>query len=154
MTNMQTINNSDFSFIHIRPGLEGKQHPIATIAVHLVPVNGRFGVALASQHVKKDEKWDAKLGRFVAAGRASRSRTDRVFIGATGSRRDLIINAVERVHDAIVSNEIRASRKVTRAIVDTLNRLHAARAARDFDNGVTVLSGPPNRGDLDGRAAE
>ncbi len=134
----QPINNNDFSFIHVRPGLDDKkEHPLATIAIHLVSIDGRYGVALASQHLKKDEKWNAGMGRFVAAGRAARSK-DRLFIVAPngGSRRDLILDAVQRVYDAIQYKEINASRKVARAVSDTLIRLNMAKALNDFDNSV------------------
>ncbi len=133
---MQPINNNDFAFIHVRPGLDDKkEHPIATIAIHLVSDDtGRYGVALASQHLKKDEKWNAAMGRFVAAGRAARSK-DRLFMyyDPSESRRDLIISAVERIAHAIEYGEIKASRKVTRAINDTVTRLNMARTLHDYD---------------------
>jgi len=139
MTFMQNSNDNpnDFLFIHIRPGIESKGHPLATVAVHLVSENGiRYGVALASQHLKKDEKWNAAMGRFVAAGRAARSK-ERLFVYFRAhGRRDLIISAVERVSYAIETGEIKASRKVARAVNETVTRLNTAKTVRDFNRAV------------------
>lgn len=135
MTDMQTDNLNDFLFIHIRPGIESKGHPLATIAVHLVTDDDavEYGVALASQHPKKDV-WDATMGRSVAAGRAARGK-DRVFIYQASNmpRRELVLEAVQRVYDAVECGELKASHKVARALGDTIARLNMAKTMHNFD---------------------
>lgn len=133
---MQQINDNEFAFIHIRPGIEAKEQPVATIAVRLFPESDdlpyrRFAVGFAAQHAKKDP-WNAAMGRAVSQGRAERSAS-RVFVHANAgmSRRDLLIAAVTRVLEAVDSGDINASKRSTRALQDTLARLVEAKYASE-----------------------
>lgn len=140
---MQNDDNN-FAYLHVRPGLFSKKHPLATIAVNTIPeieaaaLGGntlrRYAVGFASQHVKKDTKWNAAMGRNVARGRAERSANNRVFIIANEgiSRRDLLILATARVLEATEMGELFASKKTRRALRDTLNRLVSAKHEADF----------------------
>lgn len=140
---MQNDDN-DFAYIHVRPGLFGKEHPLATIAINTIPeietaaLGGntprRYAVGFASQHVKKDTQWDASMGRRVARGRAERSANDRVFIIANEgvSRRDLLILATARVLEATEAGDLFASKKTRRALRDTLDRLVTAKHHADY----------------------
>ena len=129
---MQNNDNDNFAYIHVRPGLESKEHPVATIAISTVPEDGygvpqRFAVGFAAQHVKKDRMWNAEMGRNVARGRAEKS-AKRVFVYADNhSRRDLLMAAVMRVLESVESGETFATKKVTRALQDTLARLYDAK---------------------------
>ncbi len=123
-------NDNNFAFIHIRPGIESKEHPLATIAISTIPEDyslatpSRFAVGFAAQHVKKDRQWNASMGRNVARGRAEKSAS-RVFVHADRnvSRRDLMTAAVVRVLEAVETGELFATKKATRALQDTLSRL-------------------------------
>lgn len=125
-------NNDNFAYIHIRPGLESKEQPIATIAVHTIPEDGygvpqRFAVGFAAQHLKKDRTWNASMGRNVSRGRAEKS-AKRLFVYADNhSRRDLLMAAVMRVLESVQSGETFATKKVTRALQDTLARLYTSK---------------------------
>ncbi len=121
-------NENGFAFIHVRPGIDSKEQPVATIAISLVPefdqIPGlqRYAVGFAAQHTKKDG-WNAAMGRTVAQGRAERSAS-RVFVHAADiGRRDLLIAAVTRVLEAVEANEIFATKQTTRALQNTLARL-------------------------------
>lgn len=125
------MNNDNFAYIHVRPGLFAKEHPLATIAVNTVPeleqpVAGvcRFAVGFSAQHLKKDTRWDASMGRKIARGRAEKS-ANRVYVHANEniSRRDLIALATARVLEAVEMGELFASKKTTKALRDTLGRL-------------------------------
>lgn len=126
------LNNDNFAYIHIRPGLESKEQPVATIAISLVPEDGpgiprRYAVGFAAQHVKKDKKWNGAMGRSVARGRAEKS-AKRLFVYADGfNRRDFMMAAVMRVLESVEAGETFATRKVTRALQDTLSRLYNAK---------------------------
>lgn len=125
------MSNDNFAFIHIRPGLFGKEQPVATIAVSTQPEfefvqtgSNRFAVGFAAQHVKKDVTWNGAMGRAVAQGRAERS-AKRVFVHAPAgvSRRDLLVAAVNRVLEAVEAGELFATKQARRALEDTLTRL-------------------------------
>lgn len=130
------FNENDFAYIHIRPRSSSneKEHPVATVALCLVaeddyaPAPHRFAVGFAAQHIKKDRQWNAEMGRRVARGRAEKS-VHRVHIHANPNtpRRDLIILAVGRVLEAVESGELFATKRVTRALQDTIDRLVDAR---------------------------
>lgn len=141
MNNASSFDDSnEFAFIHVRPGEDGKSHPIGTIAIELTPVDDysrsidTHRVGFAAQHVKKDP-WIAARGRSVAAGRASRSK-DPVLVAApkNASRRELILRSVEAVFDAANEGKINVSKQFRQALADTMNRLEqaeiAARASR------------------------
>lgn len=126
-------DESDFAFIHIRPGAEGKAHPIGTIAVELTPVDDyartdqhRVGV---SRNVS-NEAWSASRGREVASGRAARSKNPIVITGSKSmSRRELIMRATVGVLDASYDGKIELSKKFQQALIDTIDRLQRADAA-------------------------
>ena len=127
-------NPNEFAFIHVRPGADGKSHPIGTIAIELKPVDDysrdtdMFRVGFAAQHTKKDQ-WIAARGRSVAAGRAARSK-DPVFVVAPKncSRRELILRALSAVFDATEAGKINVSKQFRRAVSDTLTRLEISDA--------------------------
>lgn len=138
------LNEEDFAYIHIRPGLLSKEHPVATVAISLIaeddyaPAPHRYAVGFAAQHVKKDRNWDSEMGRRVARGRAEKG-ANRVYVHANPNipRRELLILAVSRVYEAAESGEIFATKKVTRALRDTVDRLvdakHDAEHRRQFE---------------------
>jgi len=123
--------NDNFIYIHVRPGLFKKGHPVATIAVNVISDSDsssadgiqRYAVGFAAQHTKKDTQWNAAMGRNVARGRAERS-ADRVFVLAKENvkRRELIELATARVLEAVDAGDIFASKKTTKALRETLGR--------------------------------
>lgn len=127
-------SNNDFAFIHIRPGIESKEHPLATIAISTISeddflsTSSRFAIGFAAQHVKKDRQWNAAMGRNVARGRAEKS-AKRIYVHADRGvgRRDLMTAAVVRVLEAVEAGELFATKKATRALQDTLTRFAAAK---------------------------
>ncbi len=128
-------DSNEFAFIHVRPGDDGKSHPIGTIAVELTPVDDysrsidTHRVGFSAQHVKKDP-WIAARGRSVAAGRASRSK-DPILVAApkNASRRELIMRSVMAVFDAANEGKINVSKQFRRALEDTMARMERAEAA-------------------------
>jgi len=125
------MNNDSFVYIHVRPGLFKKEHPVATIAINTTPENDapsvagvqRHAVGFAAQHAKKDTKWNAAMGRTVARGRAEKS-ADRVFVYANDNtkRRDLLALATARVLEAVEAGDLFASKRTTKALRDTVER--------------------------------
>jgi len=133
-------DSNEFAFIHVRPGDDGKSHPIGTIAVELVPVDDysrsidTHCVGFSAQHVKKDA-WIASRGRSIAAGRALRSK-DPILVAAPKnvSRRELIMRSVEAVRDAADEGKINVSKQFRRALADTMARMERAEAIARMNN--------------------
>jgi hypothetical protein len=143
---MQNDDN-DFAYLHVRPGLFGKEHPVATIAVNTIAEDDyatsphRFAVGFAAQHVKKDRQWNGDMGRTVSRGRAEKS-ANRVYVHAnpgTG-RRDLLILAAARVLEAVESGELFATKKVKRALQDTVDRLVSMKAGAEHRINFNTFS--------------
>jgi hypothetical protein len=124
-TNEQT--NDDFAYIHIREGIDGKNHPIGTVAVSLVPNGIEYRVGYAIQNSRED-RWDSALGRSIAAGRAARSKNDRLSFRVLDdgsrfvSRQTLLKMAIAAVQDALADSRS-SSRRFNRALRDTLRRI-------------------------------
>ncbi len=135
MTNMNNSKNdddqNDYAIIHVRPGLEGKGHPIGTIAVSLPLARvGTLAVGYAIQHSKLD-RWDAVRGRKVAVGRAARGRDSVVsaIIDKGMLRRELLITALGLL--VAEGDILNLSHSFRRATKDTLQRMIAAKEADD-----------------------
>jgi len=150
MQNRTTDN--DFAYIHIRPGTEGKSQPVATVAIDLKAVainlgtesdyvlsSPHFAVGLASQHLKKDINWNSAIGRQVSRGRAEQRRLY-THVMPILSRRELIISAVCRVFEAVETGELKASRKVTRALKDTITRLRKSKSLNETNRPTISAS--------------
>jgi hypothetical protein len=129
MKNMNSNDNqNEFAVIHIRPGTEGKHHPVGTVAINLEAAKqGALQVGYAIQHSKLD-KWDAARGRAVAIGRAGRGRDSMLYqsIDPKLKRRELFVSALELI--TLHENRLDLSRGFRAAIHDTLFRLIASEA--------------------------
>jgi hypothetical protein len=134
MTDMQNSNDNqnDFAIIHVRPGLEGKEQPVGTLAVNLpAAAVGELIVGYAIQHSKLDA-WNGARGRMVAVGRASRVRDSAICapIARGTMRRELLIAALELIEAN--NDTLNLSRGFRSAVSDTLTRLLEAKAAADL----------------------
>lgn len=126
-----SFEEKNFAFVYVRPGTEGKAHPIGTVAVELTPVDDhtssvddhRVGFA----RNENSEAWDASRGRTVAAGRASRSKFPIIMTGPKSMRRrELVLRALGAVLDASVSGTSPTSPRFEQALTDTIQRLQKA----------------------------
>ncbi len=128
--NMNTndkIIKPNFAFVHIRPGLESKQHPVGTVAVDINAAReGELRVGYAVQHSKKD-KWNSAAGRHISGERAARGRDTCLLsdVDPTFSRRQILAAAVALVANAVEHEHIVVSKKFSRALDDTFERLTA-----------------------------
>lgn len=127
--NEHDSNDRDFAYVHVRPGLAGKQPPIGTIAVRLKLDRlddecAVHAVGFAVRHSKKEKVWDAARGRAVARGRAERSRRSlNVEAAGAGNRRALLTKAVEAVLRAGERGWLPMTKKARAALADTLARM-------------------------------
>ncbi len=134
MTDMNNSNDdqSDFAIIHVRPGLQGKEHPVGTIAIDLGALDlGLLVVGYAIQHSSLDA-WDGARGRAIAVGRAARRRDTCLVskIEPSTMRRELLIAALDLVKAN--SDTLNLSRGFRRAVSDTLARLLEAKTVADL----------------------
>ena len=128
MLNKNIDNQNDFAIIHIRPGTDGKSHPIGTVAVNLrAAADGELLVGYSIQHSKLDS-WDRAKGREVAIGRAARDRASCLAgtVAKCTSRRMLIIAALAMLDEKLHNGDVTANRKFSRAVVDTFIRMTEA----------------------------
>lgn len=123
----QTSIDNNFIYIHIRPGHDGKSHPVGTIAINIVPTPHSsyddYHVGFSVRHSK--DTWISSLGRSIAAGRALRSNQNCVVVNTPKniSRNEIMLLSIEAIYSATKNNKIKVSRKFRRAIDDTFVRL-------------------------------
>ena len=120
---------SKFAYVYIRPGIDGKTHPIGTVAIKLeqtTPNTYQFGIAM--QNTKKD-RWVASIGRSVAAGRADRVKDPMSITVETSSklkRSQLIMCVLDSILVSAMKDKNMMSKQFRRANGDTLYRIHKA----------------------------
>lgn len=129
MSKTSSNSVSKFAYVYIRPGIDGKTHPIGTVAIKLeqtAPNTYQFGIAM--QNTKKD-RWVASIGRSVAAGRADRIKDPMSITVETSSkikRSQLIMCVLDSILVSATKDKNMMSKQFRRAIGDTLYRIHKA----------------------------
>lgn len=129
MSKTSSDNASKFAYVYIRPGVDGKAHPIGTVAIKLETIEfSSYLYGIAMQNTKKD-KWVASIGRAVAAGRADRAKNP-LFITINPSdkltRRQLILCTLYAICEKATKDKKMMSKQFRRAVFDTYHRILAA----------------------------
>lgn len=130
MSKTSSNSVSKFAYVYIRPGIDGKSHPIGTVAIKLdtsIPNTYHFGIAM--QNTKKD-RWVASIGRFVAAGRADRAKDPLTVTIQTSdkiTRSALIMCTLSAILASATKDKNMMSKQFRRAVGDTLHRIHTAK---------------------------